>query len=243
MYGRYLFITPRCIIHLFKNVWQLGAPCLITPWMARARWRRPLAPPLTWRGRCRRDSDLTPDLASRRPKITPTPWQRERSGLMGWAWRWGWCFWGCQEDVAHGGGMGLLQRCCCLWMGMRMGMRWGWGCVPHTAWPHGWPQLSDCIPAPRRSHQHGADVCRGGQGMALHGAALPVGTAGRKREKSTMTQQGCAQPSQLLLVPTGLKDRIPSGGARRVKDARSLQTPHVPPTRSHHPLPRWPLTN
>lgn len=62
MYGRYLFITPLCIIHLFKNVWQLGAPCLITPRMARARWSRPLAPPVTWRGGCRQPAGLTPDL-------------------------------------------------------------------------------------------------------------------------------------------------------------------------------------
>lgn len=71
MYGRYLFITPLCIIHLFKNVWQLGAPCLITPRMARARWSRPLAPPVTWRGGCRRLAGLTPDLPRTQPKLTP----------------------------------------------------------------------------------------------------------------------------------------------------------------------------
>lgn len=30
MYERYLFIIPLCIIHLFKNEWQLCARCLIT---------------------------------------------------------------------------------------------------------------------------------------------------------------------------------------------------------------------
>lgn len=73
MYGRYLFITPLCIIHLFKNVWQLGAPCLITPRMARARWSRPLAPPLTWRRGCRRLASITPDLPRIWPKTNPKP--------------------------------------------------------------------------------------------------------------------------------------------------------------------------
>lgn len=98
MYGRYLFITPLCIIHLFKNVWQLGAPCLITPRMARARWSRPLAPPVTWRRGCRRLAGLTPDLPRIRPKTKPKP----TPGRAGRPCRVGWCpklvFWGDAKD-------------------------------------------------------------------------------------------------------------------------------------------------
>lgn len=171
MYGRYLFITPLCIIHLFKNVWQLGAPCFITPRMARARWGRPLAPPVTWRGGCRRPAGLTPDLPRPQPKPTPTPRRPEQGGCAGWARRWSWWFKGmartCWVPMLRGAGW-RCRRLSSPLPDMAFGV--GDGDVPCLPpdWSLQWSWLADrCLsPIQGQSGQHAAAVQGGWRGLA-----------------------------------------------------------------------------